>query len=185
MSLLCKLWMQSYTRLCRKPFPEVGRPQPTEKGNSRLLSEKTPSVKISQRALLCTRWDFSLWKLFGELPVNGWEKVPMLSKDGNTWELKQIAFKTSVTREMTQLKLHRSQICCLLSCEKKPSFQVLNSPGRLEPAHCGCAGCCPLGSQLRAPCRSLPCVATAPKPYEGGLRESPPFLFKSTCEYWH
>lgn len=71
------------------------------------------------------RWAFSLWKLFSKLTMNGEESVLCFLKMAILC-VKQIALKISVTSEMTELRRHRSWICCLLPSEKKPSLPALN-----------------------------------------------------------
>ena len=99
--------------------------------NSHFSLEKRLSTKMSKYTTLHEMGFFSLdalqqtaYKWIWEVPWKRGLYFLNMAKLG----VKQIAFKISVSSEMTQLKLHCSWICCLLSSKKKSSFQILSVP---------------------------------------------------------
>lgn len=125
-SLLCGLWMQACNELAGSHALRAGGSnQLNWKCNSHFSLEDTlhKNVKVYLFA-----WDgiFSLdapqqaaYKWIWELPWKRGLYFLNMVKLG----VKQIAFKISVSSEMTQLKLHCSWICCLLSSKRSHHFR--------------------------------------------------------------
>lgn len=123
--------MQACNELAGSHALRAGGSNQQWKGNSHFSLEKILSIKMSKYTTLHGMGFFSLdapqqaaYKWIWEVPWKRGLYFLNMVKLG----VKQIAFKISVSSEMTQLKLHCSWICCLLSSKKKSSFQILSVP---------------------------------------------------------
>ena len=121
--------MQTCAELAGSHALRAGGSNQQWKGNSHFSLEKILSTKVSKYTTLHEMGFFSLdalqqaaYKWIWEVPWKRGLYFLNMVKLG----VKQIAFKTSVSSEMTQLKLCCSWICCLLSSKKKSSFQILS-----------------------------------------------------------